>query len=249
MKKLFILPLLALCLIGCATNSADDNEIVIGASPTPHALILEKAKEVLDGDYTLTIKTFDDYVTPNLSLDSGDLDANYFQHTPYLEDFNSKNGTDLVSVLKVHFEPMGIYSSHYNDLGWHIVKEKESKIAIPNDVSNKERAMNLLNDKFGDSLSHYEIIEAEAQSLPALLEDVDYAVINGNYALSSKITDKCLATEDSSSDIAQRNANIIAVKKENKDKPWVAVLIKALTSDTVKSYIESEFGSSVQVVF
>ena len=166
-----------------------------------------------------------------------------------LEDFNSKNGTDLVSVLKVHFEPMGIYSSHYNDLGWHILKEKESKIAIPNDVSNKERAMNLLNDKFGDTLSHYEIIEAEAQSLPALLEDVDYAVINGNYALSSKITDKCLATEDSSSDIAQRNANIIAVKKENKDKPWVAALIKALTSDTVKSYIDSEFGASVKVVF
>lgn len=240
MKKLFILPLLALCLIGCATNSANDNEIVIGASPTPHALILEKAKEVLDEDYTLTIKTFDDYVTPNLSLDSGDLDANYFQHTPYLEDFNSKNGTDLVSVLKVHFEPMGIYSSSHRDLYC-----LEPKVAIPNDVSNKERASNLIKETWRNP----QIIEAEAQSLPALLEDVDYAVINGNYALSSKITDKCLATEDSSSDIAQRNANVIAVKKENKDKPWVAVLIKALTSDTVKSYIESEFGSSVQVVF
>lgn len=249
MKKLLILPILALLLCSCSGgNSPDDKDIIVGASPTPHAQILEVAKPLVEAKgYKLTIKTFDDYVTPNLSLDSGDLDANYFQHTPYLEDFNAKNSTDLVGVLKVHFEPMGIYSQDFTALTIrHLVG---AKIAVPNDTSNKERAMNLLNEHFKDNLANFEIIEAEAQSLPALLPDVDYAVINGNYALSSKITDKCIVTESSDSEIAQRNANIIAVKKEYKDKPFVKVLCDAIASDEVRSFIESEFGSSVKVVF
>lgn len=245
MKKLFILPFIAMLLCSCSKgNSPDDKEIIVGASPTPHALILEQAKSIVEEEgYKLTIKTFNDYVTPNLSLDAGELDANYFQHEPYLNDFNANNKTELVSVLKVHFEPMGIYSQDYTEI------ETGAKIAIPNDTSNKERAMNLLNDKFGESLKDYTIVEAEAQSLPALLPDVDYAVINGNYALLSKITDKLIVGEDTSSEIAQKNANIIAVKKEYKDKPFVKVLIKALTSDKVKKYIETEFGGSVKVVF
>lgn len=241
MKKLFILPLMALALCSCANNSADDKEIIVGASPTPHSLILETIKPIVEEKgYKLTIKVFDDYVTPNLSLDSGDLDANYFQHTPYLEDFNKNNGTDLVGVLKVHFEPMGIYSSSHSDLSC-----VAPKIAVPNDTSNKERALNLISEKWENP----QIIEAEAQTLPAFLQDVDYAVINGNYALSSKITDKCLVTESSESEIAQTNANIIAVKKENKDKPFVKVLCDAIQTDTVRDFIKSEFGSSVQVVF
>ena len=242
MKKLLILPILALLLSSCSGgNSPDDKEIIVGASPTPHAQILEVAKPLVEAKgYKLTIKTFDDYVTPNLSLNSGDLDANYFQHTPYLEDFNAKNSTDLVGVLKVHFEPMGIYSSSHTDLYC-----LEPKVAVPNDVSNKERALNLIKETWRNP----QIIEAEAQSLPALLPDVDYAVINGNYALSSKITDKCIVTESSDSEIAQRNANIIAVKKEYKDKPFVKVLCDAIASDEVRSFIESEFGSSVKVVF
>lgn len=247
MKLKKLLPVIVLSLCSCVgKNTADDKNIIVGASPTPHSLILEQAKPLIEeSGYKLTIKVFNDYVTPNYSVDAGDIDANYFQHEPYLNDFNEKNGTDIVSVLKVHFEPMAIYSDKYTEIGWHILKEKESKIAIPNDASNKARAMALLENEFGELLSHYTIVEAEAQSLPALMKDVDYAVINGNYALNSKITDKLIAKEPNESETAQNNANIIAVKRENRDKEFVKVLISALTSEKVKNYINETFGGTV----
>ena len=243
-KPLFLLMILSsLLLASCSgRNSPDDKEIVVGASPTPHAVILEHAKTyVEEAGYKLTVKVYDDYVTPNPSLQSGDLDANYFQHVPYLTDFNQANGTDLVSVMKVHFEPMGIYSTKHTDL----FRRENMTIAIPNDVSNGDRARALIS--IVPTLDNVTIIEAEAQTLPALLQDVDYACINGNYALSAEITDKCLYSERSDSVIANTNANVIAVKRENKDKPFVTVLCDAIKQ--CKSFIEKTFGDSVKVVF
>lgn len=243
-KPLFLLMILStLCLASCSTkNSPDDKEIIVGASPTPHAVILEHAKSyVEESGYKLTVKVFDDYVTPNTSLNSGDLDANYFQHVPYLTDFNQKNGTDLEWVMKVHFEPMGIYSLKHTDL-FH---RENMTIAIPNDVSNGDRARELIS--LVSTLYDVNIIEAEAQTLPSLLQDVDYACINGNYALSAEITDKCLYSESTTSVVANTNANVIVVKKENKDKPFVKVLCDAVKK--CKDFIEDTFGDSVKVVF
>ena len=234
MKKLILLAIAALCLVGC--NRRKGNEILVGASPTPHAEILEVAKPLMkEKGYNLQIKVFDDYVTPNLSLASGDIDANYFQHTPYLDDFNKNNGTDLVGVCKVHFEPMGIYSTKHTEL------KSGLKIAIPNDTSNGKRARDLLAANGIEGT----IIELEAQTLPSILVDVDYACINGNYALSSGVVDKCLVTESTESDIAQTNANIIAVAKENVNLPKVAALVECLKSQTIKDFIKDKYGSSV----
>lgn len=242
MKKLILLAIAALSLVGC--NTRKDNEILVGASPTPHAEILEVVKPLMkEKGYDLQIKVFDDYVTPNISLQNGDIDANYFQHTPYLEDFNKNNGTDLVGVCKVHFEPMGIYSDKHTT----IKSDQVYKIAIPNDTSNKERALNLLAalKDFGYSFE-YTTIELEAQTLPSVLPDVDYACINGNYALSSGILDKSIGVSESTrSDIAQQMANVIAVKRENIELPKVTALVECLKSQVVKDFIKEKYGSSV----
>ena len=243
MKKLslfLILPILLLA--GCESkNRLDDKTLVIGCSPTPHAVILEAAKPLFKAEgYDLDVRVLNDYVTPNTLLDAGDLDANYFQHVPYLDDFNAKNGTELSWIVKVHFEPMGIYSLTHSDLS-----ASSPRIAIPNDTSNGDRARALL------SLHGLagEIIEVEAQALPSVLQDVDYAVINGNYALSAKITDKCIVTEDKNSEIAQTNANVVAVKTSSLQYAWVDVIKRVMTSDEVRQIISSRFGSSVIAVF
>lgn len=237
MKKLLLVALLMLS--GCNKNNTQDKTLVIGASPTPHALILKAVKPLLeDKGYKVQIKEINDYVTPNLLLDSGDLDANYFQHVPYLEDFNAKNHTDIKWACKVHFEPMGIYSSKHDNLNG-----SNFRIAIPNDVSNGQRARDLLAE---NNLTG-EIIEMEAQSLPSVLADVDYAVINGNYALSSNIVDKCIVTEATDSEIALTNANVIAVK--DLSYPWVNDLVEAMTSKAVRIFVEATFGDAVKVVF
>lgn len=243
-KHLMFVALAILSLCGCSTkNKLDDKNIVIGCSPTPHAEILEFTKPYFEAEgYTLEIKVLNDYVTPNTLLDSEDLDANYFQHRPYLNNFNESNGTDLVSIMAVHFEPMGIYSTKHPDL----LKENPT-IAIPNDVSNGERARELLNEA-GMTGS---IVEVEAQALPSVLSDVDYAVINGNYALSAGITDRCLATEDTRSSIAERNANVIAVKSSSVEAryDWISVIVKIFNSIHVKNFINDHFGSSVRAVY
>lgn len=241
MKKILLLLTTILALVGCTNkNNPNDKNLIIGASATPHALILENAAKPLleKKGYKVTVKVINDYVTPNLMLNDGDLDANYFQHVPYLDDFNSKNRTNLKWACKVHFEPMGIYSSKYSDLS-----KTNPKVAIPNDTSNGKRARDLLA-----SLNiQANIVELEAQALPSVLQDVDYAVINGNYALSSNILNKCLATEDAESEIAQTNANVIAVK--NLDYSWVNDLKEAILSEEVKNYIQATFGSAVKAVF
>lgn len=241
-KYLLIIASALLCLCGCSNkNKLDDKTLVIGCSPTPHAKILEFAKPYFEEKgYKLEIKVLNDYVTPNTLLNSGDLDANYFQHRPYLDDFNASNGTELTWISAVHFEPMGIYSSKHADLS-----KASPTIAIPNDVSNGDRAKELLASL---SISG-SLMEVEAQALPALLSDVDYAVINGNYALSAGITNKCLATESTESEIAERNANVIAVKKSSLSYEWIDVIKSVFKRSEVRDFINSEFGSSVKAVF
>lgn len=236
-KFLMLACLPVLTLAGC--NNASKH-ICVGASSTPHALILEQTKPYLkEQGYKLEVKVFNDYVLPNYALENGELDANYFQHKPYLNEFNSSNGTHLVAVLDVHFEPMGIYAGKKASLD---VYQNGDKIIVPSDKSNFDRANSLLALYGMDKAN---IVEVEAQNIPLMLADCAYAVINGNYALSAGVVDKCLITEDKESDIAKTMANVIAVKEGNEESSKTRVLVEALKQENIKSYIESTFGDSV----
>ena len=236
--KLVILACLpVLTLAGC---NKSDKTIVVGASSTPHALILEEAKAYIkEQGYELNIKIFDDYVLPNYALENGELDANYFQHRPYMDDFNRSNGTHLKEVLKVHLEPLGLYIGTKRSL---IDYQVGDKIIVPSDKSNYDRAVALL-EYIG--LEKPNLVEVEAQSIPLMLSDCAYAVINGNYVLSAGVVDRCLITEDKDSDIAKTMANIIAVKEGNEENEKTRVLVDALKQDNIKTFISSSFGSSV----
>ena len=230
-------------LVGMTVITSCGNQpktITVGASSTPHAIILEQTKDYISSKgYTLNIKVFNDYVLPNYALENGELDANYFQHEPYLNEFNSANGTHLVSVKKVHFEPMGIYCGKKSTLEEYAHGDV---IIVPSDKSNYDRAMNLLA---AHGITNANIAPVEAQMIPMMLTDCDFGVINGNYALSSNIVDKCIVTEDKTSEIAQKMANIIAVKDGNQESEKTKVLIEALSQDKIKQYIHATFGSSV----
>lgn len=262
------LALIALVLAGCTVkNTIDDKTIVVGASSTPHALILEAAKPAIEAaGYKLKIVEFSDYVLPNTSLQEGELDANYFQHQPYLTNFNSKNGTDLVSVLSVHFEPLGIYAGQKSALSQ---VASGDRISVPNDSTNEGRALLLLAqegllvlksasaskgiavtiDDFDNSRCNLDIYETNAEAVPSTLADVAFAVINGNYALSADVSDKVLATEATNSAAATTYANIIAVKAGNENAEAIKVLKQALLTDTVRDYINATFSGVVVPVF
>lgn len=244
-KNIYLIATLsAFLLAGCNPSNIDDKNIIVGASSTPHALILEQAKGYVESQgYKLDIVVMTDYVTPNLSLDSGDLDANYFQHEPYLKDFNESNDTDLVSVAKIHFEPLGIYAGKKANLD-NI--QPSDTVIVPNDTSNKARALTLLQEH---GLQNCNIVEMEAQAIPAALQDSEYAVINGNYALSANVIDKVIVTESSDSEIANTMGNIIAVKRGNENKPAIKVLVDAVTQENIRSYIQATFGASVIALF
>ena len=240
-------------------------KLVVGASPAPHAEILKAAKDILkEKGYDLVIKEYTDYVQPNLALESGDLDANYFQHFPYLEQFNQENGTDLVSAGAIHYEPFGIYAGKTASLA---DLADGAQVAVPNDVSNEARALLLLSDnglielKEGVGLEatkndivkndkNLKIMEIEAAQLPRSLGDVDIAVINGNYALEAglKVTD-ALVTEDSQSIAATTYGNVVAVRAGEEKSDATLALIDALTSDTVKKYIEDTYQGAVVPLF
>lgn len=243
MKRLKFLLLLPLVLVSACSqkNKLNDKTLVIGCSPTPHAKILEASRPIFkEKGYELDIKILNDYVTPNTLLKSKDLDANYFQHVPYLDDFNSKNGTELSWIVKVHFEPMGVYSTKYSDLS-----KANPKIAIPNDTSNGARARALLEE---NNISGT-IVEMEAQAIPSVLNDIDFGVINGNYALSAGITNKCLASEKSDSETALELANVIAIKNSSLNYEWVNVIKDVFASSEMRDFINTEFGSAVKAVF
>lgn len=277
MKKLLSSLLVVALLAGCSSNNnppasdpAELETIIVGASPSPHAQILESVKETLKAEgYDLVIKEFDDYIIPNTALENDELDANYFQHQPYLDGFNNDYGTHLASVLKVHFEPLGVYaggSSEIKDtLTLDDIKDG-AQIAVPNDGTNEARALQLLEAhglikiKAGVGLAatvldieenpkNIKIVEIEAKNLSAILLDVDYAVINGNYALSADIVDKLCVSEDKNSEGAQEYANVLVVKEGHENDEKIEALKKALTSADTKTFIENTFGTLVIPVF
>lgn len=256
MKKIFTLVLAAALIAAVAVASANTT-LVIGASATPHAEILEQAATLLaDKGIDLEIVVFDDYVQPNLQLDAGDLDANYFQHTAYLEDFNAQNGTKLVSAGAVHYEPMGIYAGKSSDLA-NI--PDGAVIAVPNDTTNEARALALLEylgiitlaEGAGETATvldieenphNVEIIEVEAAQIPRQLVDVDFGVINSNYALQAgaEVTGTALATE--STDVAY--PNVIAVR-EGDEREELKTLVEVLQSDEMVSWINETYQGAV----
>ena len=250
---------------GCGKNN-DENVITIAASPTPHAEILEIAKQELAKEgYTLEIKTFNDYVVPNTATEDGEVDANYFQHQPYLTTFNAEQGTHLVSVASVHYEPFGIYPGSKDSIA---ALANGDKIAIPNDGSNRARALLLLEAqgliKLKDGVGveatvldivennlNLQIVEMEAAQISNVRDSVALAVINGNYALAAGLNagKDAIATEDASSVAAQTYANILVVKEGNENSAKIQALIKALTSDAVKDYINSTYAGAVVPIF
>ena len=250
-------------------GTSDDKTITVGASSTPHAEILEQIKDELKKDgYTLKIVVYDDYVLPNKALADGTIDANYFQHKPYLDSFNKENGTDLVSAAAIHYEPFGIYGNGVSDL--KTLKEGAT-IIIPADDSNETRALLLLQQEgiitlpdganAHDGVTTLDIVDdggykiqaVQADTVAAQLGNSDegtIAVINGNYAIQAglKIAD-ALATEDAKGDAAQTYANIVAVKKENENSAKTKALVNALKTDAVKEYIEKTFNGAVVAIY
>ena len=222
------------------------------------------ADELKSEGYELKVVEYNDYVQPNVALDAGDLDANYFQHLPYLENYNDENGTDLVSAGAVHFEPMGLYAGKSSDIN---NVPDGAKIAVPSDATNEARALLLLQDqgviKLKDGVGleatandieenphNIQLVEVEAAAVPRSLEDSDFAVINGNYALSAGLdTSATLASESADSEAAQTYANIVAVRKGDENSEKTQALIKALTSDTARKFIEEQYKGSVIPVF
>lgn len=258
---------LAVGLTGCGAQKqgpVKEGSIVVGASPSPHAQILEAVSEQLaQKGYQLEIKEFTDYIMPNTALEDGELDANFFQHQPYLTDFNEKNGIKLVSAAAIHFEPLGIYGGKTADLA---DLPEGAQIAVPNDTTNEARALWLLqaqgiievDEQAGleatkqditSNPKNVEIVEMEAAQLPRALADVDFAVINGNYAVAAEIADQVLVTEDKDSEAAKQYANIVAVREGGENREDIKALVEALQSDEVKAYIEETFGSTVIPVF
>ena len=260
-KTLAIILALVLCL-GVLSGCGGSKETVlkVGASPTPHAEILAQVKDVLaEQGIKLEIVEYTDYVQPNEAVESGDLDANYFQHTPYMNTFNADNGTHLVSVAAIHYEPFGIYPGKTTSLD---ALADGATVAVPNDGSNETRALLLLQQEglitladgvdassnatkhdIVDNPKNLDIQELEAAQLTNVLPDVDVAVINGNYAQDA------LAVEDASGDSAQTYANIIAVKEGNENNEAIQALVKALQSDAVRDYINNTYGGGTVAVF
>ena len=254
------------------TEAADTtaNEVItVGASSTPHAEILEQIKPLLaEEGYDLDIVVFDDYVLPNTALEDGELDANYFQHTPYLNSFNESNGTHLVSAALIHYEPFGLFGNGVSSLD---EVAEGATILIPADDSNETRALLLLAQEglitlpedasAANGVSHLDIVEdngfnivpVQADMVPSQFANSDegtLAVVNGNYALAAglDIAD-ALAIEDASGDAAQTYANIVAVREGDESSAKTQALVKALQSDTVKDYIAETYNGAVVAIF
>lgn len=256
---------LSIFFVGCGKKDPlipeNATKLVVAASPTPHAQILEQCKPLMEEKgYELEVKEFTDYVQPNLATENGDVDANYFQHTPYLVDFNKNEKTHLVSVGVIHYEPFGIYAGKVDNLE----TKTGLKIAVPNDSTNETRALLLLQQEgfitlkdgvTSESLvtkldivetNGNEIIELEAAAIASTRADNDLVVLNGNYALSADLSVKdALAIEAADSDAANVYGNILVVHECNKDNKLVKALLECLQSETIKNYINNTFEGSV----
>lgn len=243
-------------------TAEEKGTITIAASPTPHAEILEAAKPILaEQGWNLEITVFDDYILPNQVVDSGELDANYFQHIPYLDEFNEQQGTQLVNAGGIHYEPFGIYPGTKKTL--EEVADGDV-IAVPNDTTNEARALLLLQDnglitlKEGAGLTatvqdieenphNLEIQELEAAQVPRVVGEVAYVVLNGNYALQAgfSVAKDSIAYESTDSEAAKTYVNVIAVKEGNENKEGIKALVDALKSDEIKQYINDTYDGAV----
>ena len=272
-KKLYLLLALVLAvasLTACGSSDKKDDSkkaeskgtIKVAASATPHAEILEEAKKILkDKGWDLQIQVFDDYVQPNNVVESGDFDANYFQHIPYLEQFNKEKGTHLVNAGGIHYEPFGIYPGTKKKLD---ELAEGDTIAVPNDTTNEARALLLLEAngiiklKDGAGLTatvkdiaenpkNVKIQELEAAQVPRVKDEVAFVVLNGNYALQAgfSVSKDSIAYEKSDSEAAKTYLNVIAVKKDNENKPVIKALVEVLKSDEIKKFINDKYDGAV----
>ncbi|MGK5630673.1 MetQ/NlpA family ABC transporter substrate-binding protein [Streptomyces sp. URMC 123] len=244
-----------------ARKGDPNGTLVVAASPTPHADILNFVRDKLakDAGLDLVVKEFNDYVLPNTATQNGEVGANFFQHKPYLDDFNKKNKTDIVPVVNVEIEPLGLYSKKVEKVG---DLTSGNRIVVPNDATNEGRALKLLADNgvielkegvgAGAKLSDIkdrkgiEIVEIEAAQIPARLADVDAAVINGNFAIGAKLNP---AKDSLALEKAEGNpyANFLAVKRGNESDPRVQKLAKLLNSDEVKNFIQQKFSNGAVI--
>ena len=247
------------------STSLEGTTIKVAASPTPHAEILKVAKDVLAKQgITLEIEEFTDYIQPNMVTEDGQVDANYFQHITYLNDFNEENGTHLVSVAELHYEPFGIYAgktASLEDLPDGAV------VGVPNDPTNEGRALLLLQQEglitlkdgvgltatkldIAENPKNLDIQELEAAQLPRSLDSLDLAVINGNYALQAGLNAaNALAVESTDGEAAQAYVNVLVVKEGRENDPAIQALVAALESDEVKSYMEETWPGAVVPMF
>ena len=236
--------------------------ITIAASATPHAEILEAAKPVLaEQGWNLEITVFDDYILPNQVVDSGEMDANYFQHIPYLDEFNAERGTHLVNAGGIHYEPFGIYPGTKASLD---EVADGDVIAVPNDTTNEARALLLLQDNglitlkedagltatvqdIVENPHNLEIQELEAAQVPRVVDEVAYVVLNGNYALQAgfSVAKDSIAYESSDSEAAKTYVNVIAVAEGNENNEGIKALVDVLKSDEIKQYINDNYDGAV----
>lgn len=272
MKKLLTILFITLfTFTGCNQADGNDDKVIkVAATSSPAAEILEAAKEDVEKEgYTLEIIEFDDFITPNTSLSNDEVDANLFQHQPFLAQYNKDNDAILQAVGSVHFIPIGLYSNDTSEPNANFsIKDinENAQIAVPDDPTNEARALQLLasigiiklkentglNVTITDIIENpknVSIVEIKAENIPSVLEDVDYAVVNGNYALSSKISEKAIILESADSDAAKRNAVVLASKQDNVNSEKSKVLIKALQSDNVKNFINDTYNNLVIPVF
>ena len=267
MKKLIAAALTGALVLGTVGTSVvfaadDDKTITVAASETPHSEILEAAKPILEEEgYDLEVTVFDDYVQPNEVVESGDFDANYFQHIPYLNSFNEEKGTHLVNAGGIHYEPFGIYPGTKSSLD--DIADGDT-IAVPNDTTNEARALLLLQDngiiklKDGAGLEatvndieenpyNVEIVELAAEQVARVAEETSYIVLNGNYALQAgySVSKDALAYETSDSEAAKTYVNVIAVKEGNETSDKIKALVDVLKSDEIKDFINEKYDGAV----
>ena len=247
------------------TGSLEGATLKVGATPAPHAEILEVVKELLaEEGITLEIAQYNDYVQPNNAVEDGSLDANYFQHITYMNQFNADNGTHLVSAAEVHYEPMGLYAGKVASLE---ELPDGALIGLPNDATNEGRALLVLQQEglitlaedagitatindIVDNPKNLEFSEMEAAQLPHRLADLDMAVINGNYAIDAGLNmADALAIESAEGEAAQAYVNVLAVKEGRETDPAIQALAAALCSDEVKAFIEENYNGAVVAVF
>ena len=266
MKKiitLLVTLVLTLSLVACAGKTEDDKTIKVAATAVPHAVILEEAKKILAKDgWNLEITIFNDYVQPIQVVESGDMDANYFAHVPYLDNYNAENGASQVAVCKVHSEPLGIYTGKRSSISELVAGDE---IAVPNDGTNETRALLLLqangvltlpegtteeslvtvNDIVEYKADGIKVVELEAANIPHMIDDLALAALNGNYAMEANITDRGIAFEAADSDLMVTYVNVLACKDGNQTNPGIIALANCLKSDEIKQFILNTYNGTV----